>query len=323
MTSEGSAKPPVIGRVLHISRETAEQACAALDDLREAVRQAFAGLMSGEAQALPKAALNFAQGHFVQAMVAADKCADIAAVKWVAVAPHEGTTAIHTSILLSRRSTGELLASMDAAPITAARTAAMSAIAAERMARPSSKTIAFIGCGTQARSHLAALPRVLPNLDRVLAYSRRLSTASDFAEEARRAGFRAEAVADPRTAISEADVVVSGVPIGASDELQLDAGWLKPGAFLTAVDLARPWRADMLGIFDLVATDSIAQSEEIARQGRMPFTGSFHADLGTLATSSTPLRTSDDQRALFVFAGHSVADLAAAGLVYQYALTHR
>jgi ornithine cyclodeaminase/alanine dehydrogenase-like protein (mu-crystallin family) len=196
----------------------------------------------------------------------------------------------------------------------------MSAIAAQHMARPDSRSIAFIGCGTQARSHLAALKRVLPQLDHVLAYSRQSSTALAFADEARRAGFRAEVMEDARAAITRADVVVSAVGIDASSVPFLDAGWLSPGTFVTAVDLARPWLPSSLQTFDIVATDGIEQSKQLARSGRMPFTGSFDADLSAFAEATTPLRASVRQRALFVFGGHSLADLAAAGLVYRHAL---
>jgi ornithine cyclodeaminase/alanine dehydrogenase-like protein (mu-crystallin family) len=186
------AGPPhhLSGRgILHISRKTVEEACADLGGLRQAVRHAFAGFKSGEAKALPKANLDLGIGHFFQAMVAADTRTDLAAVKWVAVAPVDGSTAIRSHIMLSRRSTGELLATIEADPITAARTAAMSAIAAQHLARPDSASIAFIGCGTQARSHLAALADVLPGLSRVAAYSRRLVAAVDLARAWHPAGF--------------------------------------------------------------------------------------------------------------------------------------
>jgi ornithine cyclodeaminase/alanine dehydrogenase len=304
---------------LHISRETVEEACADLGGLREAVRHAFAGVASGEAKALPKANLDLGVGHFFQAMVAADSRTDLAAVKWVAVAPVDGATVIRSHIMLSRRSTGELLATMEADPITAARTAAMSAIAAEHLARPDSASIAFIGCGTQARSHLAALASILPGLSRVIAYSRRPETAAAFAADARRAGFEAEAVDDPRSAIEGADVVVSSVSIGGLKAPFVDAAWLAPGTFVTAVDLARPWHSESFRHFDLVATDERQQSQQLAQKGRMPFAGTFDADLCDLAQSRTLLRLSPSQRTLFVFAGHALADLAVAGFVYDYA----
>ena len=283
------------------------------------MRDAFARLASGDAKALPKANLDLGVGHFFQAMVAADSRSDLASVKWVAVAPVDGGTAIRSHIMLSRRSTGELLATIDADPITAARTAAMSAIAAHHLARPDSASIAFIGCGTQARSHLAALSNVLPSLSRVIAHSRRLETAEAFAADARRAGFEADATDDPRAAIDRADVVVSCASISGVKEPFLDAAWLAPGAFVTAVDLARAWHPASFRHFDVVATDERLQSQSLVQKGRMAFTGAFDADLSDLAQSQTPLRVSPSQKTMFVFAGHALGDLAVAGFVYDYA----
>lgn len=296
-----------------------EEACADLGGLRQAVRHAFAGAASGEATALPKANLDLGIGHFFQAMVAADSRTDLAAVKWIAVATVEGATAIRSHIMLSRRSTGELLATIDADPITAARTAAMSAIAARYFARLDSTSIAFIGCGTQARSHLAALADVLPSLSRVMALGRRRESAEAFAAHARDTGFDAVAMDDPCAAVQRADVVVSSVSISGVTEPFIDAAWLKPGTFVTAVDLARAWHPASLRDFDVVATDERRQSHQLAEKGRMPFAGTFDADLSELATREGSFRGDPSQKTLFVFAGHALADLAAAGFVYDYA----
>jgi alanine dehydrogenase len=296
-----------------------EEACADLGGLRQAVRHAFAGAASGEATALPKANLDLGIGHFFQAMVAADSRTDFAAVKWVAVVPVDGVTAIRSHILLSRRSTGELLATIDADPITAARTAAMSAIAAQFFARPDSTSIAFIGCGTQARSHLAALADVLPSLSHVMALGRRRESAEAFAAHARETGFNAVAMDDPCATIQRADVVVSSVSISGVTKPFIDAAWLRPGTFVTAVDLARAWHPASLRDFDVVATDERRQSLQLAEKGRMPFAGTFDADLSELAARETSLRGDPSQKTLFVFAGHALADLAVAGFVYDYA----
>ena len=252
-------------------------------------------------------------------MVAADERTDRAAIKWVAVAPVGGTTAIRSHIMLSRRSTGELLATIDADAITAARTAAMSAMAAQDLARPDSTSIAFIGCGTQARSHFVALADVLPSLSRVMALGRHRESAEAFAAEARAAGFDAVAMDDPRSAIQRADIVVSCVGIGAVTKPFIDAAWLAPGTFVTAPDLARAWHPASFEHFDFVATDERHQSRQLVEKGRMPFAGTFDADLTELAPSHASRRTSAAQKTLFVFAGHAVADLAAAGFVYDRA----
>src|SRR5688572_27126326 len=65
---------------------------------------------------------------------------------------------------------GLVVAIMDSTWITEQRTAAASAIAAKYLARQESTRWAILGCGVQARSHLKALPIVLPALNEVVAY---------------------------------------------------------------------------------------------------------------------------------------------------------
>ncbi len=52
--------------------------------------------------------------------------------------------------------TGLLRAVLEANWVTAVRTAALSMVAARRLPDPNAETVAFVGAGVQARSHLAA-----------------------------------------------------------------------------------------------------------------------------------------------------------------------
>ena len=94
-------------------------------------------------------------------------------------------------MLLNDAATGMPVAILDARWITGVRTAAITAVAARRLARPESARIGFIACGLQARAHLAALKPHFP-LATLRAYSCRLSTAQKFVEEARAQGLAAE-----------------------------------------------------------------------------------------------------------------------------------
>src|SRR5215831_8068172 len=66
------------------------------------------------------------------------------------------------SVLLFSPETGELLAVMNAAPITAIRTAAVSGVATRVLAREDASSLAIIGSGVQARTHLMAIAAVRP-----------------------------------------------------------------------------------------------------------------------------------------------------------------
>ena len=62
--------------------------------------------------------------------------------------------------MLFSHETGEPLALMNASEITAIRTAAVSAVATRLLAREDAETLAIIGAGVQARTHLTALALV-------------------------------------------------------------------------------------------------------------------------------------------------------------------
>ena len=74
-------------------------------------------------------------------------------------------------ILLFDSSTGRPVAMMDANAITWLRTAAVSALATDYLAAPKAKSIALIGAGQQASSHLAALQSVRA-IEKVFIYDR-------------------------------------------------------------------------------------------------------------------------------------------------------
>ena len=60
----------------------------------------------------------------------------------------------HATILLFEPETGEPLVTMDGRIITEVRTAAVSAVATDHLARADASVLAIIGSGVQARSHL-------------------------------------------------------------------------------------------------------------------------------------------------------------------------
>src|SRR4051812_638711 len=65
--------------------------------------------------------------------------------------PHQGTVTLYDG------ATGEVLAVMNASPITAIRTAAVSGIATRALAREDARVLAMVGAGHQAHPHMAAM----------------------------------------------------------------------------------------------------------------------------------------------------------------------
>jgi ornithine cyclodeaminase/alanine dehydrogenase len=191
-------------------------------------------------------------GSFAHAMpahlrgAAGDGSADLLGIKWIAGFPENRArdlAAIHGLVILTDPRTGIPEAILDAGPITAERTAAISGVAIRRFAplvdgRPA--TVAVLGAGVQARSHLAVLGFVLPACE-LLVHDRHPDRAEALADVA--AGTpgigTARAVTGAREAVAAADVVVTVASFAPPAERQvLTPDWLRPDALVVAVDYA-------------------------------------------------------------------------------------
>ena len=198
---------------------------------------------------------------------------------------------------------------MDANWVTAIRTAALSAVAARRLANPEARTVAFVGCGVQASSHLAAFREMFP-LERVLAVGRGQANVDRLCAEASGMGLDA-ATAEAEAALAEADIVVSSVTLDYDIEPFLDAKLLKPGAFAAITDLFIPWGKKSAKAFDTIVVDDLEQ--ERSAEKPMVKKKRITDDLTGLIGRSD-LAWQPERRAAFAFRGISLGDYAAAAL---------
>jgi alanine dehydrogenase len=223
---------------------------------------------------------------------------------------NQGIPTHHAVIILFRPQTGEPLVTMDGRLITEMRTAAVSAVATDLLARREPGVLAILGSGVQARSHLEAL-RIVRQFREVRVWSPRHAAA--FASEH---GVTASASAEEAT--RAADVVV--VATSATTPI-LKGEWLSPGAHINAVGATRPnWREldDQL----LVRSKLFVESREAAstESGDVIAAGEILAELGEVIAGSKSGRGSDDEITLYKSVGVAVEDIAAADLVYRRAV---
>jgi ornithine cyclodeaminase/alanine dehydrogenase len=306
--------------ILYLSDADVRAAGLGLAEVEAAVEAVLAAKAAGRAVMKPKLSLR-GSGHgddgalfLASAGVLGEPA--YAGVKWVGVADaqNSGLPHIAGTVLLNDAGTGMPVAILDARWITGVRTAAITAVAARRLARPESARIGFVACGVQARAHLAALKLHFP-LATLRAYSRRLSTAQAFAQEAGAEGLAAEAVEDPRDAVAGMDIVITTTPVVPPTPPFLDAAWLAPGSFAGMIDLGLSWISKSLPALDLVVTDDIAQ----AGTERLAYPEPYHGEVAGLVVGSLPGRENAAQRNALVFAGLGLADVAVAAAVYERA----
>jgi ornithine cyclodeaminase len=151
------------------------------------------------------------------------------------------------SILLLDPETGALQALLDGRYITEARTAAVSAVSSRLLARKTAASLAIIGTGVQARSHLDALSLV-HRLRQVTVWSPNKSHRDAFVDDAKTAisgsdpGLTLKAVDHAGEAVVGADIIVL---VTSSPTPVLENGWVKPGAHVISVGACRPNQREM------------------------------------------------------------------------------
>jgi len=313
---------PDDGTLLYLSRAEVEAAAPGPGEILAAVERAFAALAAGTARVGNKGRVQLGTGYFFQSLVGTLDESGFAGTKWFGVSPDNparGLPNVSALIVLNDLATGLPIAVVDGNWITGARTAAVSAAAAKRLAVPDASTCAFIGCGVQARSHAVYLRHVRPGLKRAAVLGRGAASRDAFAAWLQAEGWEVRLAADAEDVLADADIAVSTVPEYEGWRAFLDPARLQPGALAIGVDLGRSWLPSGYAAFDLVATDDSAESRGLVAQNRLKAPAEFGADLGMMLTGKHPGRRRPEERIWFVFAGHVLGDLAVASAVYQRA----
>jgi ornithine cyclodeaminase/alanine dehydrogenase-like protein (mu-crystallin family) len=285
----------------------------------EVVEKAIQAEARGEIFTAPKSAVLPGTGRYMMTTLSTADNPRITVVKSVMVSPRNparGLNGVEGAILLQDSETGQLLVVMGSGWITAVRTAGLSAVVAKRLANPNSETIAFIGCGVQARSHLEAFSSLFP-LKEIRAYGRGQENIARLCDLVQARGLDAKECTSPRDAIENADLVVSSVTLSFELEPFLDATWLKAGAFATITDAAKPWMPRGWVGLDTVIIDDIAQ--EKAMETKLLEPALVTTDLKGLVAAGNEASFDASKRSAFIFRGIAIGDFALADLAYSTA----
>jgi ornithine cyclodeaminase/alanine dehydrogenase-like protein (mu-crystallin family) len=187
-------------------------------------------------------------------------------MKWVSGNPANnaaGIAGIFGLLVLNDPVTTVPIAILDAGPITAERTAAISGVAIRAFAPARSGPIqaALIGAGVQGRSHVPVLGHVLPGVA-LAVFDRDPDRAAALATLGRSTeGIGSVSVAtSARAAIDGADVVVTVASFVPPPERQvMTNAWLSPHALVVPVDYATYCAAEVARDADLFIVDHTAQ----------------------------------------------------------------
>lgn len=222
------------------------------------------------------------------------------------------------AVLLHSGETGELLLVANASAITAIRTAAVSAVATKLLARHDAKTLAIIGAGVQARSHLEAIPLVR-EVEEIRICSRTRAKAEALAKKDE----RVRVVDSIEEAVRDADIITTTT---SSREPVVKREWIAAGAHINAVgsSIAAARELDSASVaaaalFVDRRESTINESGDYLMALREGAIGEEHirAELGDILIGNASGRTSREEITLFKSLGIAVEDLASAAFLFE------
>jgi ornithine cyclodeaminase len=230
------------------------------------------------------------------------------------------------TIVLLDAETGALVALMDGRYITESRTAAVSAVSVRHLARAEASTMAIIGSGVQARSHLEAYAAVR-TLRSVRVWSPNERSRARFVEEmSGHVGARIDDCPSAEHAVAGADLVVL---VTSSPTPVIEDSWIAPGAHVVSVGACRPEQREMSPrlvkqsrLFVDSRAAALVESGDVVMGIREQHFDAGHiaGELGELVLGRVAGRQHDEQITIFKSLGMAVEDVVSADLVLRKAL---
>lgn len=269
---------------------------------------------------------------------------DVCGNKWYgsnAANTQKGLPRSILTMILNDKDTGAPLCFMSANLLSAARTGAVPACAANHLARKHAKIAAIIGCGPINKSCFRNIMTQMKEIKRVWCFDLFLEKAQATANWAKEQfGIEGVATDDLKTALMDSDLVT--VAASRLKPLYIDNTWLKKG---TTVLLTGPatgnddfWLKnkivlDHVGLHENYVEEAVLSGDKEAYykgviggpiyhlidEGRLPALKDA-TSLGQIINGQKAGRTSEDDIYIFVACGMAVFDVAWGYDVYQNAL---
>lgn len=314
-------------KTLIIDGKTVKEIVTMAEAVRE-VEKYFKLFGRGKAQMPPKVyiTLDKYNGDF-RSMPTYVEDVEVCGIKWVNVHPDnrkKGIPTVMGIIIYSDPRTGFPLAIMDATYATALRTGAAGGVAAKYLARKSSKIVALVGCGVQARTQLAALNEVA-KISVVNVFGKTHSETLKFKRWCRRTfSFEVKIIPSIEGCVKEADIIVTTTP---ARKPVIKCEWLKKRVHINAIG------ADAAGKEELdvkilkgakIVVDAWVQAAHsgeinVPVKKKQITKRDIYADIGEVTSGKKKGRVKKDNITVFDSTGLAVQDMAIASLIYKKA----
>jgi ornithine cyclodeaminase len=236
--------------------------------------------------------------------------------------PSLARPAIQGLMTLFDSSTGSPIALVDAASITAIRTAAASGAATQVLAKEDASILCLLGTGVQAETHLKAMLAVRP-ITQVRVWGRSGNKAESFAQRMQSAMMiPIEAKDNISNAVKGADIICA---LTGSQEPIVQGEWIKSGAHLNLVGSHSPNAREVdtctiqhARLFVEVKSAALKEAGDILipLQAKEIRESHILGEIALVHLDEVPGRVCDEDITVYKSLGNAAQDLAAAYAVY-------
>ena len=314
--------------LLHLSAADVRKALPMAEAIA-AMRDAFGQLSRGQVTLPPRQHIEASAEHGTALIMACHSAAlkrfSLKCITLFNQNRLKGLPLIHALVILTDGATGEHLAVMDGASLTALRTGAASGLATDLLARPEAAVAAVFGAGGQARTQLQAVCCVRP-IRRGLVFDADPDAAARFASDmTRQLGLPVERAANAAQAVEHADVICTATT---SPTPVFEDRDLKPGTHINAVGVFQPGKAEIPSATVCrarVVVDHRASALEEAGDLQGPLQAGliqeahFGTELGDVVLGRAEGRRCAEEITLFKSVGVAIQDLCAASRAFDNA----
>ena len=290
---------------------------------REILRPAMIGLSTGAENPLLRSFIALGEGRTFALMPGNLGGEAGFGAKLVSVFQTDQGKTHNGLVILFDAQTGAPVCVADGGEVTRIRTAAMSALATDALARPDARRLALLGAGVQAQAHAEALAQVR-EFDEICLWARNPDQARSQASAIEAGvGVPVRVVQSSKDAVMDADVVCTVT--GARDPI-LSGEWVKPGAHINLVGSSGPMAAETDAALLQRSTVFPDHRPHVLAHGgeerRAIEAGAFAEDqlgpeIGQVLAGDAPGRQSEAEITVYKSLGHAVQDLSAVAWLYK------
>lgn len=311
--------------MIYIDNKNVEQILT-MEKCIEVMRRALVDLAEGKALQPLRTAMRLGNGNVLGLMPGCLPKQGVVGSKIITVFPHnhsEGLPSHQGVVLLFDVTDGHLKAIVDGIAITAIRTAAVSALATDVLARKAAANLAILGAGTQARTHLEAM-LLVRDISQITVWDYHEEAAQRFVTEMSESyNVKIKCCSKVKQAVQDADIICT---VSLAQQPILKVEWLKEGAHINAVGACTP-NAREIDTATVVKARLFVDSVESAvneagcyllplAEGAITETHIL-GEIGDVLAGMIDGRTNEKEITLFKALGLAIEDLAAASFIYD------